>query len=81
MMPVEIPCDQAVRFQLTAARLAAIDPAPAGVIVASPANPTGTIICPDELEAIADVCRARGIRIVSSEIYHGLSYIGQQNRC
>jgi aspartate/methionine/tyrosine aminotransferase len=71
---VEIPCDRGMRFQLTAASLAALDPAPSGVIVASPANPTGTIIEPAELRAIEQVCRARGIRIISDEIYHGLSY-------
>jgi aspartate/methionine/tyrosine aminotransferase len=43
-VPVEIPCDASVRFHLTAAALAAIEPAPDGVIIASPANPTGTII-------------------------------------
>jgi len=72
--PVEIPCDRSTRFQLTAASLAALEPAPSGVIVASPANPTGTIIGPDELRAIAQVCRERRIRIISDEIYHGLSY-------
>jgi aspartate/methionine/tyrosine aminotransferase len=46
------------------------------VIVASPANPTGTIIPAEELAAIAEVCRARGIRLISDEIYHGLSYVG-----
>ncbi len=76
LIPVEIPCGAEVRFQLTAASLAALDPAPAGVIIASPANPTGTIIEAAELEAIAKVCRERGIRIVSDEIYHGLSYVG-----
>lgn len=75
MVPVELPCGEAERFQLTAAAVAALDPAPAGIIVASPANPTGTILAPDELAAIASVCRARGIRIVSDEIYHGLSYV------
>ena len=74
--PVEIACGREDRFQLTAAHLAALDPAPKGVIIASPANPTGTIIAPAELEAIAAVCRERGIRIVSDEIYHGLSYVG-----
>ena len=72
---VEIPCGADVRFQLTAKALEALDPAPDGVIIASPANPTGTIIAADELRAIAEVCRARGIRIVSDEIYHGLSYV------
>jgi len=75
MVPVEIACGADSRFQLTAAHIAALDPAPAGLIVASPANPTGTIIDAAELAAIAEVCGARGIRIVSDEIYHGLSYI------
>ncbi|MGH6967025.1 MAG: pyridoxal phosphate-dependent aminotransferase [Phenylobacterium sp.] len=75
MIPVEIPCGADVRYQLTAASLAALDPAPVGVIIASPANPTGTIIAADELAAIATVCRDRNIRIISDEIYHGLSYI------
>lgn len=75
--PIEIACGPEDRFQLTARHLAALKPAPAGVIIASPANPTGTIIAPDELEAIARVCRERGVRIISDEIYHGLSYAGR----
>jgi aspartate/methionine/tyrosine aminotransferase len=75
MTPVEIACGPESRFQLTAAHLEALDPAPQGVILASPANPTGTIIEAEELEKIAQVCAARGIRIVSDEIYHGLSYV------
>lgn len=74
--PVEIGCGEAERFQITAAAIERLDPAPQGLILASPANPTGTIIAPEELAAIARVCRARGIRIVSDEIYHGLSYVG-----
>lgn len=74
MEPVEIPCGAAERYQITAAALDAIHPAPDGVIIASPANPTGTIIDPQELAAIAAVCARRGIRIISDEIYHGLSY-------
>ncbi|WP_419255116.1 pyridoxal phosphate-dependent aminotransferase [Caulobacter sp. ErkDOM-YI] len=76
LIPVEIACGPEDRYQLTAAHLAALDPAPAGVIVASPANPTGTVIADDEMAAIADICRIRNIRIVSDEIYHGLSYVG-----
>jgi len=74
--PVELGCGPAERFQITAAALDALDPAPAGLILASPANPTGTIIEPGELAAIAEACRAKGIRVVSDEIYHGLSYVG-----
>ena len=72
--PVELQCGEAERFQLTAAALAALDPAPDGIILASPANPTGTIIARDELAAIAQVCRTRGITIVADEIYHGIAY-------
>jgi len=72
--PVEMECGPEERFQVTAAALDAIDPVPDGLIVASPANPTGTIIAPDEMAAIAQVCQRKGIRVVSDEIYHGLSY-------
>ena len=75
MVPVEIGFGAAERFQMTAAALDALEPAPAGVIIASPANPTGSIIPAAELEAIAEVCRRRSVRIVSDEIYHGLSYV------
>lgn len=72
----EIACGPAERYQISAAALATLDPAPDGVIIASPANPTGTIIPADELARIAKVCTANGIRIISDEIYHGLSYGG-----
>lgn len=72
--PVEVACGPTERYQMTAEALDALDPVPEGLILASPANPTGTIIAPDELAAIADVCRRKGIRVVSDEIYHGLTY-------
>jgi aspartate/methionine/tyrosine aminotransferase len=45
-----------------------------GLIVASPANPTGTMIAPAELARLVEYCRERGIRLVSDEIYHGITY-------
>lgn len=75
--PVEIPCGAESRYQITAAHIEALEPAPAGVIVASPANPTGTMLSPEELAAIAAVCRRRGIRLISDEIYHGLCYAAE----
>lgn len=72
--PVELACGEAERFQLSAKAIAALDPAPQGIILASPANPTGTIIPREELAAIAQVCRDRGITIIADEIYHGISY-------
>jgi aspartate/methionine/tyrosine aminotransferase len=74
MVPVEIPCGADTRYQLSAAALAALPQAPQGIILASPANPTGTIIPGPELAAIAEACRARSTTIISDEIYHGLSY-------
>jgi aspartate/methionine/tyrosine aminotransferase len=76
LQPVEIGCGEAERYQITAAAIEALDPAPQGLILASPANPTGTIIAAQELAAIVAVCDRRGIRIVSDEIYHGLTYTG-----
>jgi len=46
----------------------------AGLIVASPANPTGTMIPPAALNRLSDYCHERGIRLVSDEIYHGITY-------
>ena len=76
LQPVEIACGPEVRYQLTARALETLDPAPVAVIVASPANPTGTVIPLQEMAAIAQVCRARGVRLISDEIYGGLSYVG-----
>jgi aspartate/methionine/tyrosine aminotransferase len=73
---VEIPCGPDTRFQPTAQMLADLDPPVKGVIVASPANPTGTVIPPDELAAIAAWCSETGVRLISDEVYHGLVYEG-----
>lgn len=45
-----------------------------GALVASPANPTGTVLSADELAALSKALRARGGHLVVDEIYHGLTY-------
>ncbi len=50
-----------------------------GLVVASPSNPTGTMLEGSELEALASYCHAKAIRLVSDEIYHGITY-GQTAR-
>ena len=50
---VELPCGEETRFQPTVAMLEALDTTPKGLVVASPANPTGSVIEPDELAALA----------------------------
>ncbi|KUI21873.1 aspartate aminotransferase [Mycobacterium sp. GA-1285] len=73
---VEVPCGPETRFQPTVQMLEKLDPPVDGVIVASPANPTGTVIPPDELSGIASWCASRGVRLISDEVYHGLVYEG-----
>lgn len=45
-----------------------------GALVASPANPTGTVLSADELAALSKTLHARGGHLVVDEIYHGLTY-------
>lgn len=71
---VELECVAETRFQPTVAMLDALPEPPKGLIIASPANPTGTIIDADELAALARWCEANGTLLISDEIYHGISY-------
>ncbi len=74
LQPLVIETGPDTRYQPTVAMLERLDPLPAGLIVASPANPAGTMLHPDELGAVARWCHANGVRLVSDEIYHGLQY-------
>ncbi|MEM8876793.1 MAG: aminotransferase class I/II-fold pyridoxal phosphate-dependent enzyme [Pseudomonadota bacterium] len=56
------------------ARAASADDKVAGLLVASPANPTGTVIGTDDLASLAGQCRSDALWLISDEIYHGLSY-------
>ncbi|EEG09138.1 aminotransferase class I and II [Pseudogulbenkiania ferrooxidans 2002] len=74
-----VPCAVEVgpesRYQLTAAQLdAAWSERTAAAMVASPANPTGTLLSATELAELAEVCRRRGGALIVDEIYHGLTY-------
>jgi len=74
--PVEVPCGPDTRFQPTVQMLEALDPPVTGLIIASPANPTGTVIPPADLAAIVNWCDDRDVQLVSDELYHGLVYPG-----
>ena len=73
---VELDCGPQTRYQPTVSQLmeAYYDGGLDGLIVASPANPTGTMIAPDELAAVARWCGEHDVRLVSDEIYHGIAY-------
>ncbi len=75
---VEIPVDADTRYVLTPELLeAAHARAPlAGVLVASPANPSGTLMRPEALGALIEAAHDLGVRFISDEIYHGLVYDG-----
>ncbi len=77
--PVEIPVGPDTRWVLTPELLEkAHREAPiAGVLVASPGNPTGTMMRPDALKALCETARDLGITFISDEIYHGLVYEGE----
>jgi len=73
--PVMIASGPDERFQLTADSVARHwGPRTRGVLLASPSNPTGTSIAPDELARLVEVVRARDGFVVVDEIYQGLSY-------
>ncbi|NMR21245.1 pyridoxal phosphate-dependent aminotransferase [Cellulomonas fimi] len=71
---VELDCGPETRYQPTVAQLEALDRPVAGLVVASPANPTGTMIRAEELDALAHWCADHDVRLVSDEIYHGITY-------
>ena len=61
------------RFQPTPTHLDRIDPLD-GLLVASPANPTGTMLGDDALSDLIEYCAQRQVPVVSDEIYHGITY-------
>ncbi|RMI28303.1 pyridoxal phosphate-dependent aminotransferase [Nocardia stercoris] len=78
---IELDCGPETRYQPTVAMLEELPEPPAGLIVASPANPTGTMIAPAELADLARWCDAHGTLLISDEIYHGIVYDGSQTAC
>lgn len=74
---VDIPTGIETRYQPTTALLDAALAEHgdlAGLVVASPANPTGTMLARAELTALAEWCRAHSTRLISDEIYHGITF-------
>ncbi|MFV2145514.1 pyridoxal phosphate-dependent aminotransferase [Isoptericola sp. G70] len=73
---VELDCGPETRYQPTVSQLmetyygGGLD----GLVVASPANPTGTMIAPAELDAVSRWCAEHEVRLISDEIYHGIAY-------
>lgn len=71
---VELGCGPQTRYQPTVGHLEALDSPVDGLIVAGPANPTGTLVDPKVLDSLSAWCFEHGVRLVSDEIYHGITY-------
>ncbi|MCX7645229.1 MAG: aminotransferase class I/II-fold pyridoxal phosphate-dependent enzyme [Rhodobacteraceae bacterium] len=76
LTPVAIQTEEEDRFQPTPEQLRRL-PDLAGLIVASPANPTGTMLDRAALAALVGAAAERGAALVSDEIYHGLTWGGR----
>ncbi|NEI69636.1 aminotransferase class I/II-fold pyridoxal phosphate-dependent enzyme [Rhizobium lusitanum] len=78
----EVPVTEETQFTLTPESLEAAQAASGkrlkGVLLASPANPTGTVTGRAALKALADYCADRSIAFISDEIYHGLTFVGEE---
>ena len=72
--PVGLPAGPDSRFQPSIELLDAVEGDLDGLILASPANPSGAMLDRAQLGTLVAYCRERGIRIVSDEIYHGIVY-------
>ncbi|PZM16791.1 pyridoxal phosphate-dependent aminotransferase [Rhizobium tubonense] len=79
---IEVPVTAETHFTLTPESLEAAQAASGkrlkGVLLASPANPTGTVTGREGLKALADYCAAQSIAFISDEIYHGLTFVGEE---
>jgi aspartate/methionine/tyrosine aminotransferase len=73
-VPVEVETAEADRFQYRPEAIRErLGPRTKAIVVNSPANPTGSVLAPERMRAVAELARERGTLIVSDEIYHGLT--------
>ena len=77
LKPLELRCLPNNGFRPDVDLLAALDPAPAGFILASPANPTGAMLDAGAMSEMTALCRERNIHLISDEIYHGITFAGR----
>jgi aspartate/methionine/tyrosine aminotransferase len=71
---VEVPVGAETNFQPTPGALDAISGSLDGLILASPSNPTGTMVCAEGLKDLVAYCEGRAIRLISDEVYHHITY-------
>lgn len=74
LKPMMIELRDAEGWKLKPEHLDALPEKPTGLIIASPANPTGVVLNAEELAAITGWCSENDVRLISDEIYHGISF-------
>jgi aspartate/methionine/tyrosine aminotransferase len=72
--PVVVETSIEDRFQPTSGVIGAVAGELDGLIVASPSNPTGTMVGDQEMRSLTDLARRKSMRFISDEIYHGITY-------
>ncbi len=77
LKPVEIQTTDETNYQPTAELLEQLDEDIDGLIIASPSNPAGTVLTPNELKAVVEWCEKKGVRLISDELYHGVVFDGE----
>ena len=70
---VDLQTTEETRFQPSPELLEPLGPLD-GLVLASPSNPSGTMLDHDHLSAVVEWCRDRGVRLIADEIYHGITY-------
>ncbi len=74
LIPVEIETSAETDYQPTAALLEKSGEKLDGLVICSPSNPSGTMLSESELKKICQWCDANGVRLISDEAYHGITY-------
>jgi len=74
LVPVDIPVTALTDFHPRPETIDALSDPLDGLLVASPSNPTGSMLSAAELKQLCSFCRERGIRFISDEIYHGITF-------
>ena len=78
LTPVQMPARAAEGWVPSLEALEASgEPLPDGMLIASPANPTGVVMSVEEVKSICEWCHRKGVRLIMDEIYHGLTFEGR----
>ncbi len=78
--PVATRAEDGYHLPSRAAIEAAIGPRTKAILICSPNNPTGTVYRDDEIDMLADICRARGLYLIADEVYREFVYDGATHR-